>query len=111
MKTIRLTMAQALVRYVDALGRSSMRDAIRLVADLAGSGVPLDRIVGAVLAPAQVEVGRMWELGRWSVAQDHTATGITEVALQTAVLSAGVRVPASPASSASQAPSGKASAA
>ena len=80
-------------RYVDALGRSSMRDAIRLVADLAGEGVPLDRIVGRVLAPAQVEVGRMWELGRWSVAQEHTATGITEVALQTAVLSAGVRVP------------------
>ena len=80
-------------RYVDALGRSSMRDAIRLVADLARGGVPLDRIVGQVLAPAQVEVGRMWEQGRWSVAQEHTATGITEIALQTAVLSAGVRVP------------------
>ena len=80
-------------RYVDALGRSSMRDAIRLVSDLARTGVPLDRIVGQVLAPAQVEVGRMWEQGRWSVAQEHTATGITEIALQTAVLSAGVRVP------------------
>ena len=84
---------EARTRYLDALGRSSMRDAIRLVAGLAGSGVPLDRIVGEVLAPAQVEVGRMWELGRWSVAQEHTATGITEVALQTAVLSAGVRLP------------------
>ena len=86
-------LEDARVRYVDALNRSSMRDAIRLVADLAGSGVPLDRIVGQVLAPAQVEVGRMWEQGRWSVAQEHTATGITEVALQTAVLSAGVRMP------------------
>ena len=86
-------LEEARACYVDALGRSSMRDAIRLVADLAGSGVPLDRIVGQVLAPAQVEVGRMWELGRWSVAQEHTATGITEVALQTAVLSAGVRMP------------------
>ena len=80
-------------RYVEALGRSSMRDAIRLVSDLARSGVPLDRIVGQVLAPAQVEVGRMWEQGRWSVAQEHTATGITEIALQTAVLAAGVRMP------------------
>jgi methanogenic corrinoid protein MtbC1 len=86
-------LEDARARYVDALSRSSMRDAVRLVADLAGSGVPLDRIVGQVLAPAQVEVGRMWEIGRWSVAQEHTATGITEVALQTAVLSAGVRMP------------------
>jgi methanogenic corrinoid protein MtbC1 len=83
----------ARARYVEALGRSSMRDAVRLVADLAAAGVTLDRIVGEVLAPAQVEVGRRWELGRWSVAQEHTATGITEVALQTAVLSAGVRLP------------------
>lgn len=83
-------LARTFEEYVDALGRSSMRDAVRLVADLARAGVPVARIVGEVLAPAQVEVGRRWEQGTWSVAQEHTATGITEVALQTAVLSAGI---------------------
>lgn len=79
---------EACVRYVQALERSSMRDAVRLVADLVRGGMPLDLVVSGVLAPAQVEVGRRWEQGRWSVAQEHTATGITEIALQTAVLSA-----------------------
>jgi methanogenic corrinoid protein MtbC1 len=72
--------------YVDLLARSAMRDAVRMVSDLARRGVPIARIVEEVLAPAQVEVGRRWEAGSWSVAQEHTATGITEIALQSAVL-------------------------
>ncbi len=34
-----------------------------------------------VLAPAQREVGRRWEDGRWSVAQEHAATAVTDTAL------------------------------
>jgi methanogenic corrinoid protein MtbC1 len=86
-------LEEACRRYVQALERSSMREAVKLVADLVRGGTPLDQVVAGVLAPAQVEVGRRWEQGRWSVAQEHTATGITEIALQTAVLSA----PATPA--------------
>lgn len=81
-------LTDSLTDYVATLERSSMREAVALVAALGGSGVPLRRIIDEVLAPAQVEVGRRWETGRWTVAQEHTATGITEVALQTAVLSA-----------------------
>ena len=75
--------------YVEALARPAMRDAIRVVSGLARSGVPLSDIVSGVLAPAQVEVGRRWAAGAWSVAQEHTATAITEVALQAAVFVTG----------------------
>jgi len=75
--------------YVEALARPAMRDAIRVVSGLARAGVPLADIVGRVLAPAQVEVGRRWADGTWSVAQEHTATAITEVALQAAVFVTG----------------------
>ena len=34
-----------------------------------------------VLAPAQREVGRRWEDGRWSVAEEHAATAVTDTAL------------------------------
>ena len=34
-----------------------------------------------VLAPAQREVGRRWEEGSWSVAQEHAATAVTDVTL------------------------------
>src|SRR3954469_5223048 len=79
-------LARARAAYVELLARSAMREAVRLVADLARRGVPISGIVEEVLGPAQVEVGRRWETGSWSVAQEHTATGITEVALQSAVL-------------------------
>lgn len=79
----------ACATYVELLGHAQMRDAVRLMTDLAATGLSLEQIVTEVLVPAQVEVGRRWEQGRWSVAQEHTATGITEIALQTAVLATG----------------------
>lgn len=91
--TERPDLGEACRSYVEALERSSMRDAVKLVAGLVRGGVPLADVVGGVLGPAQVEVGVRWETGRWSVAQEHTATGITEVALQTAVLTAGIPLP------------------
>jgi MerR family transcriptional regulator, light-induced transcriptional regulator len=54
---------------------------VRLVVELAEAGTPAEELVLQVLAPAQREVGRRWQEGRWSVAQEHAATAVTDTAL------------------------------
>ena len=54
---------------------------MRLVTGLAQQGASPEALVLDVLAPAQREVGRRWEDGRWSVAQEHAATAVTDTAL------------------------------
>ena len=67
--------------YFDALVRGDPADATDLVMDLLESGASLAEIVQDVLAPAQSRVGELWERGEWSVAQEHTATAVTEAAV------------------------------
>lgn len=55
--------------------------ASELVIELLDAGMPLERIATDVLAPAQVRVGQLWASGKWSVADEHVATSITETAL------------------------------
>jgi methanogenic corrinoid protein MtbC1 len=68
-------------RYFDALVRCDPVTATDLVMDLLESGASLSEIVQDVLGPAQTRVGKLWERGEWSVAQEHTATAVTEAAV------------------------------
>ena len=68
-------------RYFDALVRCDPAAATDVVLDLVDSGASLSEIVEDVVAPAQVLVGELWERGEWSVAQEHTATAVTEAAV------------------------------
>lgn len=67
--------------YFEALVQCDPAGATDLVLDLLESGGSLDEIVSDVLAPAQTRVGELWERGEWSVAQEHTATAVTEAAV------------------------------
>lgn len=67
--------------YFRAVAAFDAHAANDLVIGLLDEGTPMDRITKDVLAPAQVRVGQMWESGRWSVADEHVATSITEGAL------------------------------
>ena len=67
--------------YFDALVRCDPAAATDLVLDLLEAGASLSDIVADVLAPAQTRVGELWERGEWSVAQEHTATAVTEAAV------------------------------
>ena len=67
--------------YFDALVRGDPAAATDLVMDVLESGGSLSEIVQEVLAPAQERVGELWERGEWSVAQEHTATAVTEAAV------------------------------
>jgi methanogenic corrinoid protein MtbC1 len=67
--------------YFRALSDVDPVRATSVVLDLLDEGTPVRDIATQVLAPAQVRVGRMWEQGRWSVADEHAATAVTETAL------------------------------
>lgn len=57
------------------------RGAVRLVVDAARSGVSPRTLQIEVIAGAQREIGRLWELNRVSIAQEHLATAIAQLAL------------------------------
>lgn len=67
--------------YFRVVAEFDVQRASDLVLELLDGGVPMERIITEVLAPAQVRVGGLWESGRWSVADEHVATSITEGAL------------------------------
>ncbi len=57
------------------------------------SGMPLAQLYMEVFQPALYEVGRLWEVGKVSVAQEHLATAITQTVIS--VLFSQVELPAS----------------
>ncbi|MDG4828907.1 cobalamin-dependent protein [Solwaraspora sp. WMMD1047] len=70
--------AAALAGYLDCLERADPAAATRLALDLLDAGVaPADLLIDLV-AVAQREVGERWRVGRWSVAQEHAATHVSE---------------------------------
>lgn len=73
------------VEAVDAAG------ATELVLDLLDDGATVAGITADVLVPAQVRVGRLWEGGSWTVADEHAATAVTERALSAIELAASPR--------------------
>lgn len=74
-------MANVTDRFLELLERADQPAAVRLVTGLADQGASPEALVLEVLAPAQQEVGRRWEDGRWTVAQEHAATAVTDTAL------------------------------
>jgi methanogenic corrinoid protein MtbC1 len=71
---------EALGRYVDALAAGDGNATAAVVRRLLLSGVRAESVAEHVLAPAQREVGERWYAGRWSVADEHAATSLTEAA-------------------------------
>ena len=65
-------------RAIEAFDARAAND---LVIEFMDEGAPMGTIIEDVLAPAQVRVGQLWESGRWSVADEHVATSVTEGAL------------------------------
>ncbi|QGG40759.1 B12-binding domain-containing protein [Aeromicrobium yanjiei] len=68
-------------QYVRAVDAFDPRAASDLVVALLDEGAPMIEIIKHVLGPAQVRTGRLWETGRWSVADEHVATSVTDSAL------------------------------
>ncbi|MEU8288392.1 cobalamin B12-binding domain-containing protein [Micromonospora sp. NPDC048905] len=68
----------AYVGYLDCLADADEDAAIDLAIGLLDAGVPAERVLLDLVAPAQAEVGERWARNEWSVAQEHAATHISE---------------------------------
>jgi len=69
-------------RYLAAQLSGNRREALRLLVDEGLlRGIPLQDIHLKVIQPAQYEIGRLWQENRISVAQEHLATAISQLAL------------------------------
>jgi MerR family transcriptional regulator, light-induced transcriptional regulator len=56
-------------------------EAVRIVTDALDQGVPAREVQLRVIAEAQREIGRLWELNQVTIAQEHLATAIAHLAL------------------------------
>ena len=57
--------------------------AYRLVLDLMDHGYAFTTIVEQAIAPIQVEAGRRWQDGDYSISEEHVSTAATETLLAT----------------------------
>ncbi len=71
-------VSRAADEFFDALRRADAEHAVDLAVGLVERGAPAERALLDLVAPAQERVGRLWQRGKWSVAQEHAATCINE---------------------------------
>lgn len=64
--------------YLSCLDAADEYAAVDVATGLLGRGVPAERILLDLVAPAQAEVGERWARNEWSVAQEHAATHISD---------------------------------
>ncbi|MCP3099178.1 cobalamin-dependent protein [Myxococcus sp. K15C18031901] len=76
------TLPHLRARYLAAQLAGNRTEALRLLVDDGLlSGVPLQVLHLEVIQPAQYEIGRLWQENIISVAQEHQATAIAQLAL------------------------------
>jgi methanogenic corrinoid protein MtbC1 len=67
--------------YLDVLLAGERRAASAMILDAVQGGVPIKDIYLYVFQPVQREVGRLWQLNRVSVAQEHYSTAATQLVM------------------------------
>jgi MerR family transcriptional regulator, light-induced transcriptional regulator len=67
--------------YLAAVIQGERSKALALLAEAVDAGTPVRDIYLLVLQPVQREIGRLWQLNKISVAQEHYVTGVTQVAM------------------------------
>jgi methanogenic corrinoid protein MtbC1 len=74
----RYTLAK---RYFDHLLAGERHQAVSLIVEAAKNGMPIRDIYLFIFDPVQKEVGRQWQLNRITVAHEHYATAVTQLAM------------------------------
>lgn len=69
-------------RYLEAQLRGDRQRAVQLLVDEGvRAGVSVSELLLRVITPAQREIGRLWEANEVSVADEHVATAISQLAM------------------------------
>lgn len=75
-------LAALTARYLEAQLTGDRQRAVQLlIDDGVNAGVPVDDLLLHVITPAQREIGRLWEVNEVSVADEHVATAISQLAM------------------------------
>jgi methanogenic corrinoid protein MtbC1 len=77
--------------YLRLLGDGDEYGAVEFAVALLDEGVPAERILLDLVAPAQAKVGELWAENAWSVAREHAATAISERAVAAVAARSAVR--------------------
>lgn len=67
------------IEYLDALLNGDRRKAAKLITDSVEEGISVKDIYLHVFQPCQYEIGRLWQMNRISVAQEHFSTAATQM--------------------------------
>ncbi|MGI8546744.1 MAG: cobalamin B12-binding domain-containing protein [Gemmatimonadaceae bacterium] len=67
--------------YLDALRAGDRKQALAVVEEARGAGLGLSALYLDVFQPALREIGRLWQENEISVAEEHLATAITQIAM------------------------------
>lgn len=67
--------------YLDLLLASDRKAAIEHINSLSRGGMSIKKLYLDVFAPSQRELGRLWQLNKISVAQEHYGTAVTQLAM------------------------------
>ena len=67
--------------YMDLLLRGQRHAAVQLILDAVRRGVSVSAIYLDVFQQTQKEIGRLWQMNRISVAQEHYCTAVTQFAM------------------------------
>lgn len=86
-------MERVFPRYLDALEQADRRRAISVALEVVGSGLPPERVLLELVAPAQIEVGRRWQRADWDVAREHAATAVSDAVVSALAASAAEQDP------------------
>lgn len=68
-------------RYLSCLLAADRAAATRLIDDALARGVSVRELYLEVIQPTQYEVGRLWELDRLSIADEHFCTGVSQLVI------------------------------
>jgi methylmalonyl-CoA mutase cobalamin-binding domain/chain len=67
--------------YLDALLTGSRQQATSMILEAAESGTSIADIYMHVFQPVQYEIGRLWQINRINVAQEHYCTAVTQAVM------------------------------
>jgi methanogenic corrinoid protein MtbC1 len=83
-------------QYLDALREGDRRLAFAVIDAARAAGVPLSTVYLNVLQPAMREIGCLWQENKFTVAQEHLATAITQSTMARLYIEAGIAEPTGP---------------
>ncbi len=86
-------------RYLEAVRAADAAGAYQLTSVALKEGMPVAALYQEVITPAMHELGRLWQRGAITIADEHLATAVTHrvlVALRPAVVTGGGQVPRRP---------------